>query len=93
MRTERTKSSTSTATESSTKRYTLKKHISSTSVNKVIFLDNYRSQTDISERRSKFVFFLCFNFEESCLFRFSVNITESENEQRKFLKLNKQKRR
>jgi len=71
----RTKSSTSTATESSTKRYTLKKQVSTTSVNKVIFLDNYRSQTDVSERRS------------------NVNITESENEQRKFLKLNKQKRR
>jgi len=74
-RKERTKSNTSTMTESGTKRYTLKKQPSSSSVNKVVFLDGRHSQKDISERRS------------------IAYATESENEQRKFLKLNKEKRR
>lgn len=72
---QRTKSSTSTVTEASTKRYTLKKQMSSASVNKVIFLDGRPSQHDLTERRS------------------SAYANESENEQRKFLKLNREKRR
>ncbi|CAF1564328.1 unnamed protein product [Adineta ricciae] len=77
VRKERTRSNTSTMTESGTKRYTLKKQSSSASVNKVIFLDNHHhhSQKDLSERRV------------------GAYMNESETEQRNFLKLNKEKRR
>ncbi|CAF2984818.1 unnamed protein product [Rotaria socialis] len=74
-RKERTKSNTSTMTESGTKRYTLKKQSSSASINKIITLNNRHSQTDTAERRSV------------------AYAYESENEQRRFLELNKEKRR
>ncbi|CAF1425628.1 unnamed protein product [Adineta steineri] len=75
VRKERTKSNTSTMTESGTKRYTLKKQSSSTSVNKAALVDGRHSKHDVSERR------------------LPTYGNESENEQRNFLKLNKEKRR
>jgi len=62
-------------------------------VNKVVFLEGRHSQNDISERRSVFVDRLN-SFSNDRLFSlFSTYTNESENEQRKFLKLNKEKRR
>ncbi|CAF0784343.1 unnamed protein product [Rotaria sordida] len=72
---ERTKSNSSTITESGMKRYTLKKQSSSASIHKVVNVNSRHSQNDISARRSV------------------TYANESENEQQKFLELNKEKRR